>query len=264
MNEPRATDAPIIDVRGVTKAFEHGRIPALTGVDLAIQPGEFVALVGPSGCGKSTLLHLIAALDRQDEGTIRVAGHDLTNDRDLNHFRTHDVGIIFQLHNLIPTLTASENVQLPMIAAGHSGHDRREQARRLLTLVGLEGKERQRPAALSGGERQRVAVARALANDPPILLADEPTGNLDSDAGLRVLGLLEDLRTQRGLTILIVTHDAEVATHADRTVRMRDGKIVDQGRAEPPTNSILSSDQPVVRLVADSLVGSHATTGSPG
>ncbi|HEY7561794.1 MAG TPA: ABC transporter ATP-binding protein [Gaiellaceae bacterium] len=196
-------------------------------MDLAVRPGEFVAIVGPSGCGKSTLLHLIAALDRPDVGEILVGGHDLGTRRDLNHYRAQHVGMVFQLHNLLPTLTALENVQVPMFEEGISARERKERARALLAAVGLEGRERNRPPELSGGERQRVAIARALANEPPILLADEPTGSLDSEAGGHVLDLLDRLRRERGLTIVLVTHDAQVAARADRVVRMLDGRLAD-------------------------------------
>jgi putative ABC transport system ATP-binding protein len=216
-----------IDARGVRKSFEEGRITALNGMDLAVRPGEFVAIVGPSGCGKSTLLHLIAALDRPDSGEIVVGGHDLGTRRDLNHYRAQHVGMIFQLHNLLPTLSALENVQVPMFEEGISAGTRRERARALLAAVGLEGRERSRPPELSGGERQRVAVARSLANEPPILLADEPTGSLDSEAGEHVLDLLDRLRRERGLTVVLVTHDADVAARADRVVRMLDGRLAD-------------------------------------
>jgi putative ABC transport system ATP-binding protein len=218
--------AVVIDIQGVTKSFEDGQIQALRGADLQVRQGEFVAIVGPSGCGKSTLLHLIAALDRPDAGQIIIAEHDLREFHDLNHYRARDVGMIFQLHNLLPNLTAEENVQVPMFAIGRSARQRRARAQQLLALVGLAGRGRQRPARLSGGERQRVAVARALANNPPILLADEPTGSLDSQAGRMVLDLLDELRHQRGLTIVLVTHDMAIAGRADRVVRMLDGRIV--------------------------------------
>jgi putative ABC transport system ATP-binding protein len=218
------SDPTTIRVRAVRKSFEDGRIVALNGMDLDVAEGEFVALVGPSGCGKSTLLHLIAALDRPDEGSIEVAGHELSSGRDLTHYRSHHVGMIFQLHNLLPSLTAEENVQVPMLELGLSRPQRRARARQLLAAVGLSGRERGLPPELSGGERQRVAIARALANDPPILLADEPTGSLDSEAGRRVLELLEELRRTRRLTVLLVTHDADVAGLADRIVRMLDGR----------------------------------------
>jgi putative ABC transport system ATP-binding protein len=206
----------------------------LNGANLTVLPGEFVAIMGPSGCGKSTLLHLIGALDQADGGEIRVDGRTLSEIGDLSRYRGRDVGFIFQLHNLLPSLTASENVQIPMLESGRSRHERREQARRLLALVGLNGKDDQRPTELSGGERQRVAIARALANDPQILLADEPTGSLDSAAGTRILDLLEELRAQRGITVLLVTHDQTVAARADRVVHMLDGRVVDEGvRARP-------------------------------
>jgi putative ABC transport system ATP-binding protein len=221
------SDELAVDARGVRKSFEEGRITALDGMDLAVRPGEFVAIVGPSGCGKSTLLHLIAALDRPEAGEILVGGHELRSRRDLNHYRAQHVGMVFQLHNLLPTLTALENVQVPMFEERISARMRRERARALLALVGLEGRERNRPPELSGGERQRVAIARALANEPPILLADEPTGSLDSEAGSHVLDLLDRLRRERGLTIVLVTHDAQVAARADRVVRMLDGRLAD-------------------------------------
>ena len=216
---------PLIAVRGLEKSYEHGRITALRGMDLDVAEGEFIAIVGPSGCGKSTLLHLLAALDRPDAGSLRVAHHDLTAGRDLSHYRARHVGMVFQLHNLLPSLTASENVQIPLFELDLGGRERRARAQELLELVGLGGREGNRPPELSGGERQRVAIARALANDPAILLADEPTGSLDSAAGARVLDLLERLRRERGLTVVLVTHDAGVAARADRIVRMLDGRI---------------------------------------
>jgi putative ABC transport system ATP-binding protein len=195
-------------------------------MDLEVAEGEFVAIVGPSGCGKSTLLHLIAALDHADEGSIRVAGQELERGADLSRYRSREVGIVFQLHNLLPSLTASENVQVPMFELGLSGRERRDRALRLLAAVGLEEREGNRPPQLSGGERQRVAVARALANEPPLLLADEPTGSLDSEAGVTILELIERLRRERGLTVVLVTHDIGVAARADRVVRMLDGQAV--------------------------------------
>jgi putative ABC transport system ATP-binding protein len=221
--------APAIRIRGLVKTFDNGLIRALNGVDMEVAPGEFVAVVGPSGCGKSTLLHLIAALDRPDEGAIEVLGHELRTESNLNHYRARDVGLVFQLDNLIMTLNAAENVQVPMFEAELSASQRRERARELLDLVGLSGREKNRPAQLSGGERQRVAIARALANDPPILLADEPTGRLDSVTGRRVLELIDELRSRRGLTVVLVTHESNVAERADRIIHMLDGRVVDAG-----------------------------------
>jgi putative ABC transport system ATP-binding protein len=220
MSEPSS-----IDCVDLVKAYEEGRIRALNGMDLHVEPGELVAVVGPSGCGKSTLLHLIAALDRPDSGEIRVAGHDLARERNLDHYRARHVGMVFQLHNLLPTLNAIENVQVPMFELGIRSSERRERARRLLELVGLAERERNRPPQLSGGERQRVAIARALANEPTILLADEPKGSLDSEAGESVLDLLQRVRDERGTTLVLVTHDSTVAERADRIVRMLDGRI---------------------------------------
>jgi len=217
---------PAIRVRGLVKTFEGGLVRALNGAGLDVAQGEFVAVAGPSGCGVPALLHLIAALDRADEGSIEVLGRELGREPDLNHYRARDVGLVFQLDNLIPALNASENVQVPMFETGRSARQRRERAQELLALVGLAGREKNRPAGLSGGERQRVAIARALANDPPVLLADEPAGRLDSVSGRRVLELIDELRRQRGLTVVLVTHETDVAKRAGRVVRMLDGRVV--------------------------------------
>ena len=223
------SSAPAIECVDLVKTYEEGRIRALNSMSLCVDPGELVAVVGPSGCGKSTLLHLIGALDRPDSGEIHVAGHDLAHERNLDHYRARHVGLVFQLHNLLPTLNALENVQVPMFELGIGAAERRERARRLVALVGLEERERNRPAQLSGGERQRVAVARALANDPAVLLADEPTGSLDSEAGRNVLDLLERIREEQKMTLVLVTHDPGIAERADRIVRMLDGCL-----DEPP------------------------------
>ncbi|HEY7708139.1 MAG TPA: ABC transporter ATP-binding protein [Gaiellaceae bacterium] len=229
---------PAIAVEGVEKSFDGGRIRALRGMDLEVAAGEFVALTGPSGCGKSTLLHLIAALDQPDTGSIRVGGHELAERGDLNHYRARHIGLVFQLHNLLPTLSADENVQVPMFEGGRSGPERRARASELLALVGLSERQHNRPAELSGGERQRVAIARALANDPPVLLADEPTGSLDSKAGAQVLDLLERLRVERGLTLLVVSHDDRVASRADRVVGMLDGRAVSEALPRRTARSV--------------------------
>jgi putative ABC transport system ATP-binding protein len=218
-----------IDVQEVVKTYEEGRIHALTGATLQVREGEFVAITGPSGCGKSTLLHLIGALDRPDSGCIVVNGTDLAHMRDLSHYRAHHVGMVFQLHNLLPTLSASANVQLPMYETQLSFWERRAKAQRLLEAVELGDRANTPPTKLSGGERQRVAIARALANDPPILLADEPTGNLDSKAGQMVLDLLHRIQRERGVTLVLVSHDVQIASAAERIVRMLDGRVVDAG-----------------------------------
>lgn len=225
------SDGPLVVAEGLVKRYEGGRISALAGMSLTVEAGEFVGIIGPSGCGKSTLLHLLAALERPDEGALRVAGHDLTSHRALNHYRAHHVGIVFQLHNLLPNLTAAENVQIPMFETGLSPRARRVRAEELLELVGISHRLGNRPTELSGGERQRVAIARALANRPPLVLADEPTGSLDSKAGGQVLNLLEEVRVAHGVTLVLVTHDPGIAARADRLVEMLDGRAVSSPRA---------------------------------
>ena len=211
-------------VERVSRAFEDGRIRALDGASLRLAAGEFVSLTGPSGSGKSTLLNLIGALDRPDSGSIAVDGAVLDG-LDAAEYRAATVGFVFQFHNLIPTLTAVENVQVPMLGRGLVRREREERARELLREVGLERRARAFPATLSGGERQRVALARALANEPRLLLADEPTGSLDSDTGAQVLRLIERLRAERGMTVLLVTNDESVAATAGRTLRLLDGRV---------------------------------------
>jgi len=213
-----------ITLEGVRKSFEGGRVPALRDISFTIARGEFVALIGSSGSGKSTLLNLIGALDRPDAGTIVVEGQRLDELANASEYRATTVGFVFQSHNLLPTLTAAENVQVPMF--GRLGrHERQARASELLGEVGLADRADARPVVLSGGERQRVAIARALANRPRLLLADEPTGALDSANGEQVIHLLQSLRSQHGMTVLMVTNDDDIAIHADRTLRLRDGLI---------------------------------------
>jgi putative ABC transport system ATP-binding protein len=216
-----------VDVRQVRKSFEGGRIRALEDVSLHLDPGELVALTGPSGCGKSTLLNLIGALDRPDSGDIFVGGEDVTRLADPSHYRAKTVGFIFQAHNLITTLTALENVQVPMLGQRRRA-ERERRARELLDEVGLTERAGSYPPTLSGGERQRVAIARALANEPQLLLADEPTGALDSETGGQILELLHRVRDEHGMTILLVTNDDVVAGEAERVLRIRDG-VLDGG-----------------------------------
>ncbi len=215
-----------IEIQNLIKTYEGGRIRALNGVNLSVKQGEFVAIMGPSGCGKSTLMNMIGALDQPDQGKIIIGGEDLSKGTDPSHFRAQKVGFVFQLHNLIPTLTAIENVQIPMFETSLKVGAREEKARKLLALVGLKDRENSLPTKLSGGERQRVAVARALANDPEILIADEPTGNLDSHSAIQLLELLKKIHQESGNTMILVTHDPNVAAYADRIIRMLDGKIV--------------------------------------
>jgi putative ABC transport system ATP-binding protein len=211
-------------VEGVRKAYENGRIRALEEITLRVQPGEIVALTGPSGCGKSTLLNMIGALDRPDAGRIHVGDIEVTALRDPVEYRATTIGFVFQFHHLIPTLTALENVQLPLLGRGIARGERVRRARELVAEVGLADRARSSPATLSGGERQRIALARALALDPPLLLADEPTGALDSATGAQIVALLHRVRDTRGTTILLVTNDDRVALEADRIVRLRDGR----------------------------------------
>ena len=222
----------MIEVAHVRKYFEGGRIRALEDVSLTVAEGELVALTGASGSGKSTLLNLIGALDRPDEGEIRVGGEDVARLVDPSRYRAETVGFVFQFHNLIATLSALENVQIPMFGmTARSERDHR--ARELLAEVGLAARFGSYPTTLSGGERQRVAIARALANDPSVLLADEPTGALDSETGAEIVALLRRLRDERGTTILLVTNDDAVAARADRVLRLRDGAL-----SEPATGRL--------------------------
>jgi putative ABC transport system ATP-binding protein len=221
----------VIRTRGLTKNLPLGKVVvhALRGVDLDIYGGEMVGIVGPSGSGKSTLLGLIGGLDTPSSGTVEIDGVNITrmSEDQLTDIRNEKIGFIFQFFNLIPTLTAQENVTLPIQFAHKSKFNPEKRAKELLTMLGLEARMGHRPAELSGGEQQRVAIARALANNPPLLLADEPTGNLDHESGLMVLQTLREVREQAGTTIVIVTHDRELAQQADRIVSLMDGQVVD-------------------------------------
>jgi ABC-type lipoprotein export system ATPase subunit len=216
----------LLEAKALTRDFDEGQVKALRGVDFSIEEGEFVAITGPSGCGKSTLLQLLGALDRPTSGTLLYRGESLPDLPDLARYRAREVGFIFQAFCLLPTFTAAENVQMPMFETDRSASERRERAVELLKLVGLEHRLEHFPSKLSGGERQRVAIARSLANDPSLLLADEPTGNLDSENAHSVLELLLRLQQERGRTMVLVTHDATIAQHAKRVLRMLDGRIV--------------------------------------
>lgn len=225
---------------GLTRHYGLGRseVPALDQVNLVIRRGEFVALVGASGSGKSTLLNLLGGLDRPTGGRILIDGVSLgeTSEQELVHHRRRRIGFIFQSFNLLPTLTAVENVEMPMMLAETDRAARKQRALALLNAVGLAARADHKPSELSGGEKQRVAIARALANEPALLLADEPTGNLDSRTGTAVLDLLCQILRARELTMLIVTHDMQVAARADRILTMRDGRI--EGAVGPPGQSV--------------------------
>ena len=218
----------IIEIKGLKKSYDNGQIKALNGIDLEIKKGEFVSIIGPSGSGKSTLLNMIGALDTASEGSINVAGIDLTQTKDLSTFRSHEIGFVFQLHNLIPNLTVLENVQIPMLETSISSKAMEQRALELLKSVDLEDRVNQKPTKLSGGERQRVAIARALVNHPSIVLADEPTGALDSKTGDIILDLLKNLHKKENVTLVMVTHEPYVANMADRIITVRDGNILEE------------------------------------
>ncbi len=220
-------DEIVVETQGLTKVYGDGdAVRALDGVSIRIRTGEFVAIMGPSGSGKSTLLNMLGALDRPSAGLCSVAGQDLSKVKDLDRFRSRTVGFVFQLHNLIPTLSAVENVEIPLYEESMSEAARRERATELLDLVGLSDRLHFLPNQLSGGQRQRVAIARALANHPSLILADEPTGNLDSKSTDEIMDLLRQLNRDRGTTFVVVTHNPAVARAADRIITFRDGKIV--------------------------------------
>ncbi len=221
---------PILEVRGLTKELPMGRdkLTILKGVDMSIMPGEIVAIVGPSGSGKTTLLGLIGGLDTPTAGTIRLAGQEISrlNEDKLADVRNRTIGFVFQFFNLVPTLTALENVMLPIQFDDRSRFQPAARAKELLTMIGLGHRLNHKPKELSGGEQQRVAIARALANQPAILLGDEPTGNLDSERGEEILNLIQQLRRDLGLTVILVTHDPKVASRSDRILTMKDGNFV--------------------------------------
>ncbi len=218
----------IIEIKDLKKTYENGAIKALNGIDLEIKRGESVSIIGPSGSGKSTLLNMIGALDRADEGIINVAGIDLMQKKDLSKFRLNEIGFVFQLHNLIPNLTVLENVQTPLIETSIPDKKMEERALEILKSVNLADKINQKPTKLSGGERQRVAIARALVNHPSIILADEPTGALDSETSEIILKLLLDIHKKENATLIMVTHEQNVADMAERSIYVLDGKIKEE------------------------------------
>jgi putative ABC transport system ATP-binding protein len=227
----------LIDIRDVTKTYEMGAetiVHALDGVTLSIEGGDYVAIMGPSGSGKSTLMNLIGCLDTPSTGSYILKGREIAtmNDDELAQIRNKEIGFIFQTFNLLPRADAVQNVELPLVYSGLPRRERRVRAEKALDAVGLGTRKHHRPNEMSGGQRQRVAIARALVNVPSILLADEPTGNLDSKTGEEILALMDDLH-RAGNTIILVTHEDELAQHASRVVRLRDGKIVSDVRNQP-------------------------------
>lgn len=219
----------ILEVKGIKKTYRMGKVlvPALQGVGLEVEKGEFVAIFGPSGSGKSTLLHILGGLDRPDEGDVYIDGIGLStlDDNKLAEVRLRKIGFVFQFFNLLPRLTALRNVELPLVLADVSEEESMKKANDVLTFVGLSGRVNHRPSELSGGEQQRVAIARALVNDPKIVLADEPTGNLDTTTGLEIVSLMRRLNEEEGQTFIVVTHDPNIAATANRIVHLKDGLI---------------------------------------
>lgn len=224
-----SSTAPLIELRGITRHFTLGEqtVQAVAGIDLAIRHGEYCSLMGPSGSGKSTLLNLIALLDRPNSGEYRLDGSDVTtlSDDDLAGVRSRTIGFVFQFFHLVPRLTAAQNVELPLILAGVVPRDRAARVAQALSALGLAERAHHRPAELSGGQRQRVAIARAMIMRPALILADEPTGNLDSAAGAQVIEILERLHAEHGVTLLMVTHDAALGQRAHRHLRIVDGRL---------------------------------------
>lgn len=218
----------IVKIENLIKRYDQAGVIALDGINLEIKKGEFVSIMGPSGSGKSTLLNMIGALDQADEGSIQVSGQNLMEKKDFSFFRSKEIGFIFQLHNLIPNLTASENVQIPMLQTNNSDEEMVKRATELLGSVNLGNRVDQVPTKLSGGERQRIAIARALVNHPSIILADEPTGALDSKMGDIILELLREIHEKENMTLILVTHEEYVAKKADRIISMMDGKITSE------------------------------------
>jgi ABC-type lipoprotein export system ATPase subunit len=229
-------DTAIVAARGVRKTYETGevRVPALQGVDLVVGRGEMVSIMGPSGCGKTTLLNCLSGLDAVDDGEIVIDGTALSemSDRQRTDYRARRMGFVFQFYNLMPVLTAVENVELPLLVARVAPREARRKALDALELVGLAERAEHVPDELSGGERQRVTIARSLVNDPAIVWADEPTGDLDSENAAEISDLMRRLNFERGVSFLIVTHDVSVGRKADRLVRMVDGRVVEEQRLE--------------------------------
>jgi ABC-type lipoprotein export system ATPase subunit len=233
------TNTPLVEARDIQKIYDTGQVKvhALNGVSLSVGNGEMVAIMGPSGCGKTTLLNCLSGLDAVDAGDVLIDGTSLASmsDRERTDYRALHMGFVFQFYNLMPVLSAVENVELPLLIARRSQREARERALAALGLVGLAGRAHHVPDELSGGERQRVTIARALVNDPAVVWADEPTGDLDSENAAEIVDLMRRLNEERGLTFLIVTHDLSVGEKADRIVRMLDGQVVHAGQRVPVT-----------------------------
>ena len=223
----------LVKLENVSKNYDKGRTTALNNINLDITKGSSVSIIGPSGSGKSTLLNLIGALDIPDKGSIKINGQEISEIKDLNHFRRETIGFVFQLHNLIPNITSRENVELPLYGTGLSAKEMKKRALELLKSVSLEKMADKKPNILSGGERQKVAVARALANKPTIILADEPTGSLDTENSKIILDLLRKHQTELGATLIIVTHDHQIAKQTEQTIKIIDGQTSNRHHVLP-------------------------------
>jgi len=227
----------LIEVEGLGKVYQTGEVAveALRGVSLSVERSEFVAVMGPSGSGKSTFMHILSCLDRPTSGVYRLDGRDVSrmSRDDLAELRNKKLGYVFQTFNLLPRTSALENVELPLLYNGATTRERRARARERLRQVGLEGREQHHPNQLSGGQQQRVAIARALINDPPILMADEPTGNLDSRTSIEIMAIFQRLNRENGITVILVTHEPDVAAYAGRAIHFRDGRLVGDERMAP-------------------------------
>jgi putative ABC transport system ATP-binding protein len=234
------TTQPVIEIKDITKTYIMGQteVNALRGATLTVQTGELVSIMGPSGSGKSTLMNIIGCLDQPTAGSYRLDGVDVhsLSDNDLADIRNRKIGFVFQQFNLLPRTSALQNVELPLIYSGSSGRNRRDKAKAALESVGLADRIGHRPNELSGGQQQRVAIARALVNDPSIILADEPTGNLDSKSGAEIVAVFQRLNRTQGITVVFVTHDPMIARHTKRIIRIHDGQIVGD---EPVTDQIV-------------------------
>jgi len=235
------SDVPVVALRGIKKIYQMGdvEVQALRGVDLDIEQGEMVAIMGPSGSGKSTLMNIIGCLDVPSEGSFQIDGTDVSRlkDDDLAAIRCRKIGFVFQSFNLLPRTTALANVELPLIYAGISGRERHRRAQESLQMVGLGERQRHKPNELSGGQQQRVAIARALINRPSMILADEPTGNLDTRTSIEIMELFQRLNLEQNITIVFVTHNPETAEYCERVVRIRDGVIESDERPPPPAGT---------------------------
>lgn len=240
---PAAAETPtgelIYEAIGLKKQFDNGKVVALRGLDLEIRQGEFVAIVGQSGCGKSTLLQMLGSLDSPSEGQLKYRGKSIPDMADHSAYRSREIGFVFQAFHLLPTFTVVENVQIPMFERSLSRSQRKARAVELLESVGLGHRLNHFPTELSGGERQRVAIARGLANSPSVVLADEPTGNLDSESAVQIIDLLLELHRKLGVTLVLVTHDLSVAERATRTIRMKDGRVISDLQAASKSHGSL-------------------------